>query len=364
MKIAIIGASGFVGTRLVEHFHLGDDTEVVAVVRRPSSLALPSRFAMETAVADALDPDAMARAISGSSVVIHAALGDPAQIERMPVTLCLAAASAGVRRLVYLSSASVHGENPPPGTDEATPLHTNQLMDYNRAKARAELKFFSECRRHSLIGFALRPSVVYGPRSRWIADLATELIEGRAWLYQDGHGICNSIYIDNLVHAVACCAHATDDAAGVYLVGDAEEVTWEQFYHAAALHLDVPRSDIHQISRLPAFKFTWQDRANRAAASTVVQHLLPFVPHSLKRSARAVLAAAATTARPDTYALPESPRPRVTQELALLQQCAWKFPHARAAAHLDYRPVVSFAEGMRRSCAWWRFARGEASFAA
>ena len=364
MKIAIIGASGFIGTRLVEQFHLADDIEVVAVVRRPSSLALPSRFAMETAVADALDPDAMARAISGCSVVIHTALGDPAQIERMPVTLCLAAAAAGVRRLVYLSSASVHGQNPAPGTDEATPLHTNQPLDSNRAKVRAELKCVSECRRHSIIGFALRPAVVYGPRSRWIADLAADLIEGRAWLYQGGRGICNGIYVDNLVHAIACCLHATDDAAGVYLVGDAEEVTWAQFYHAAALHLDVPRSGIHEVARLPAFRPTWQDRASRAAASPVVQHLLPLVPYSLKRSARAVLAAAATTARPDTYALPEPPRPRVTQELALLQQCAWKFPHARATAHLDYRPVVTFAEGMRRSCAWWRFARGETSFAA
>lgn len=364
MKVAIVGASGFIGTRIVEQFHLGGGPEIVALVRRPSSLALPSRFAIETHVADALDIDAMARAISGCSAIIHTALGDPAQIERMPVALCLAAASAGVRRLVYLSSASVHGQNPPPGTDEATPLHTSQPLDYNRAKVRAELKFFAECRRHSLVGFALRPSIVYGPRSRWIADLSSDLVEGRAWLYDGGRGICNSIYVDNLVHAISCCLHVTDDAAGAYLVGDAEEVTWEQFYTAAALQLDVPRSSIHQVSRLPAFKRTWRDRASRAVTSSFVQHLLPLVPYGLKRSAKAVIAASATSPRPDTYALPTGPRPEVTQELALLQQCKWKFPHTRAMEHLDYRPPVTFADGMERSVAWWRFAQGEFTTAA
>lgn len=364
MKIAVIGASGFIGTRLLEQFHLGAGPEVVAVVRRPSSLALPARFAVETQIADALDVDAMARAISGCSVVIHTALGDPAQIERMPAALCLAANAAGVRRLVYLSSASVHGQNPAPGTDESTPLNANQALEYNTAKIRAELKFFAECERHGLVGFALRPGIVYGPRSRWIADVAADLTEGRAWVYEGGRGICNGIYVDNLVHAITCCLNATDDAAGVYLVGDAGKTTWEDFYRAAAQHVGVPWSAVHQLARLPAFKRSWQDRAGRAVAHPLVQRLLPLVPFGLKRGAKAVMAAASQTARPDSWELPDTPRPRITHELALLQQCAWQFPHSRAEHQLDYRPAVSFAEGMDRSFAWWRFAQGEVPFAA
>ena len=364
MKVAVIGAGGFIGTRLIEQFHLGGGPTVVALVRRPSSLALPARFSLETHLADALDIDAMARAISGCTAVIHTALGDPAQIERMPVALCLAAAAAGVRRLVYLSSASVHGQNPAPGTDESTPLKVHQSLDYNSAKIRAEHKFFAECRRHSLVGFALRPGVVYGPRSRWIGDLATDLIEGRAWLYEGGRGICNGVYIDNLVTAIACCLHATDDAAGAYLIGDAEKITWEQFYRTAAVHLDVSWKQIHEITRLPAFKRSWQDRAGRAAAHPFVQRLLPLVPRGLKSRARAVLSASALAPRPDSWTIPDRPGPRITQEMALLQQCAWKFPHTRAEQHLDYRPAVTFETGMERSFAWWRFAQGGVSFAA
>jgi nucleoside-diphosphate-sugar epimerase len=44
--------------------------------------------------------------------------------------------------------------------------------------------------------------------------------------------------------------------------------------------------------------------------------------------------------------------------MTLLQQCAWKLPHDRAAAVLGYRPVVSFADGLQRSLAWLDFAEG------
>ncbi len=357
MKVAVIGASGFIGTRVVEQFHLGRGPEVVALVRRPSSLALPARFALETRIADALDTDAMARAFSGCSAVVHAALGDPAQIERMPAAMCLAANSAGVRRLVYLSSASVHGQNPPPGTDEATVLDVHQPLEYSRAKIRAELGFFSECRRHGQVGFALRPGIVYGPRSRWIADLASDLADGRAWLYDRGRGICNAIYVDNLVHAIRCCLNAADDAAGAYLVGDGGSTTWEQFYRAAATQLEVPWSEVQQVTRLPAFQRTWRDRADRAVAHPLVQRLLPLVPRGIKRGARAILAASELQ-RPDSWELPARPLPRITEEMALLQQCAWRFPQARAEQHLDYRPTVDFATGMERSFGWWRFAQG------
>ncbi len=364
MKVALVGASGFIGTRILEKSILGGGPDLVAVVRRPASLALPARFALESHVADGLDIDGMARAFSGCQAVIHAAQGDPEQVERMPVALCLAAASAGVPRLIYLSSASVHGQNPTVGTDEAAELNPDQPFEPNRAKIRAELKFFAECQRHGLTGFALRPGIVYGPRSHWIADLASDLIDGRAWLYEGGRGICNAIYVDNLVAAINGCLHTTDDSAGVFLVGDEEKITWEQFYRAAALKLDVPFSTIQQLNRLPDFKRSWTDRAGAAAAHPLVQRLLPLIPHGLKRSARAVIEAAAPSPRADSWTLPSTPRPRLTEELALLQQCSWKFPYTRATQHLDYHPAVTFEEGIERSFAWWRFASGEFAFAA
>jgi nucleoside-diphosphate-sugar epimerase len=359
MKVAVIGANGFIGTRIVECFHLGGGPEVAAIVRRPSSLALPARFAMDMRVADALDADSLAGGLAGCQAVVHVALGDPAQIRRMPGVLCEAAERAGIRRIAYMSSASVHGQNAAVGTREDSALHTRHALDYNNAKVAAERTFFKECRKRDLTGFALRPSVVFGPRSRWLSDLAEDMRAGRAWLLKEGRGICNSIYVDNLVAAVRACLVARDDAAGAYLVGDAETVTWRSFYTALATEIGAPTSAFLSVDRVPEFGMTWSERAGRVASHPVVQLALPLVPFSLKRNAKRILSALAADPNADSWALPEGPKPNVTREMADLQACEWKLPSTRAQMELGFVRPVSFSEGMRRTAAWWRFSRGE-----
>ncbi|PTY05446.1 hypothetical protein DB347_13780 [Opitutaceae bacterium EW11] len=356
MKVAIIGANGFIGSRLVEHFHLGGTHQVVPVVRKPASLALPARFAVEWRLGDALDQTSLAQALQGCEVVVHAAIGDPVQIERMPEVLCAACAVAGIKRVVYLSSASVHGQAIAPDTTEATPLHTKHSLEYNNAKVRAETSFFSECRKYQLEGYALRPGVVYGPRSRWIADLAAEFATDRAWLYDEGRGICNSIYVDNLVHAIERCVSATSGAGEPYLVGDAETVTWADFYTKSAELLGRAMEQVHRVNELPAFERTFRDKVENTVAQPWVQSLLPAVPFKLKRATKTLLASWNPPPPPEAWSLPGQPAPHITEEMALLQQCRWKFPHERAARTLGYAPPVSFEEAMRRSFAWYRFA--------
>jgi len=356
MKIAIIGANGFIGSRLVEQFHLGGQHTVIPVVRKPASLALPARFSLEWRLGDALETESLTAALQGCDAVVHAAIGDPLQIEKMPAILCAAAAAAGIKRVVYLSSASVHGQSIPPGTTEATPLHTEHSIDYNNAKVRAERSFFSECSKYRMDGYALRPGVVYGPRSRWIADLAEELREGRAWLFDEGRGICNSIYVDNLIHAIRLCLEANAGAGQPYLVGDEETVTWADFYHQAAQLTGLPTTSIHRVDRFPAFEKSFRERVEKTVAQPWVQSLLPAVPFKLKRATKTLIASWNPPGSPDAWALPGRPGPHITEEMALLQQNRWRFPHTQAAQNLGYRAPVSFEEAMRRSFAWLRFA--------
>lgn len=361
MKIAVIGANGFIGTRVVEMFHLGARHAVVPVVRRAMSLALPARFALDWRLGDALDVASLAAALAGCDAVVHAALGDPRQIEAMPAVLCAAAAAARVPRVVYLSSASVHGQAPEPGTTEATPLHCHHSLIYNNAKVRAERAFFRGCTRHRLTGFALRPGVVFGPRSRWIADAAAGLRAGRAGWLNGGRGVCNSIYVDNLVGAIHLALIAPGPGGEALLVGDAETVTWRDFLGPIARHAGLGESAFAELP-VPVFP---RERESLLAALTLTAaygRLGPRVPARAKRLVKAVLRAwPAPPPAPDSWTPhPVAPAPVLTHELALLQQCAWKFPHARAAGRLGYRPPVAFAEGMRRSLAWLDFAEGRA----
>lgn len=358
MKIAIIGAGGFIGNRIVEQLHLGGTHTVVPIVRKPYRLALPARFDLEWRLGDALDAVSLTRALTGCDAVVHAALGDPRQIEAMPAILAKAAAAAGVSRLIYLSSASVHGQAPAQGTTESTPLHTAHSMDYNNAKVRAEQSFFRETARHQSAGFALRPGVVFGPRSRWITDLAQDLRLGQAWLFRGGAGICNSIYVDNLGSAVGAALAAPASAAGAYLVGDEEIVTWREFYHSVATGLGLDPVDIVELDRLPSFKRSTSAKVQRMVASPGVQRLLPFIPGGLKRTTKQLIAAAQAAPSPNAWRLPSPSAPRVTEELALLQQCAWKFPHQLAVERLGYQPRMSFRDAIARSLAWFAFAEG------
>lgn len=356
MKIAIIGANGFIGSRLVEQIHLGQQHTAIPIVRKPASLALPARFALDWRLGDALDVDSLTKALQGCDAVVHAAIGDTQQIEKMPAVLCAAAAAAGIRRVVYLSSASVHGQTIPTGTTEASPLHTDHSIDYNNAKVRAERSFFSECSKYRIDGYALRPGVVYGPRSRWIADLADELRDGRAWLFDEGRGICNSIYVDNLIHAVRLCLEATQGAGEAYLVGDNETITWSTFYEQAAHYLDISMAGVHRLNQLPTFEKSFRAKVEKTVAQGWVQSLLPAVPFQLKRATKTLIASWNPPPSGDAWALPSSPGPHITEEMALLQQNHWRFPHDKAATTLGYRAAVSFEEAMRRSFAWLRFA--------
>src|SRR5919108_49903 len=126
LSVAVLGANGFIGSRAVEMLHLARLSKVRPVVRTADGLATSSRLDLEGRVADAFDQVALRRAFEGCEVVVHAIAGDRKTIIETVQTAYQAADEAGVRRLIYLSSASVHGQAPIPGTDENSPLSDRQ----------------------------------------------------------------------------------------------------------------------------------------------------------------------------------------------------------------------------------------------
>src|SRR5439155_19875927 len=75
----------------------------------------------------------------------------------------------------------------------------------------------------------LRPGIVFGPRSQWTGRFADELLARTAYLVEGGHGICNSAYVDNVVHAIQLAIDAPNADCRAYLIADAERITWPQF---------------------------------------------------------------------------------------------------------------------------------------
>jgi 2-alkyl-3-oxoalkanoate reductase len=351
MRCAVVGAGGFIGSRLVETMHLGGTVAVRAVVRSLPRAVPLARFDLEVAIADALDETAMRRALDGCEAVVHAVAGPPGTVTGAVAPVYRAANQAGVRRLIYLSSAAVHGQCPPPGTDERAALHTRHAVAYNNAKVRAERELGALRQTGTTEVVILRPSIVYGPRSFWITDWVERLLRGEAAWLDQGAGICNSLYVDNLVHAIGLALTAPGVDGEAFLLGDAETVTWADLYRPLAAAVGV---DINQIREggVPS-----QARDLRAALEGLrmrqeVQSGLARLPGRVRHALYVLLAdedhrrAGPTTA----------PRTTLSTEMAALYRCDVKLPHTKAADRLGYAPPVSLAEGLRRTIGWLAFA--------
>jgi 2-alkyl-3-oxoalkanoate reductase len=355
LKIAVLGANGFIGGRLVEQCVLEGWAEVRPIVRSFASLARLARFDLDCRIADASDQSALEKAFSGCDAVIHLVLGDPDVILGTLDPVYFAAQQVGVRRIVYMSSASVHGLAPEPGTSEESPLSSNQVLIYNNAKVRAEERLLDLRKQGKVELVMLRPGIVFGPRSRWVSELAEALILGRAYLLNEGRGVCNSIYVDNLLHGIRLALTRAEADAQAFLVGDRETVTWLDFYRPFAEALGIEQDKILRLPT-PAFERSLRDRFEGVRVSRPFQSAMPLLPVKLKQAVKGALSGWNQGPMPSPWQLRGRTEPYITQEMALLQSCNYKLPSTRAEKLLGYEPTITFAEGCRRSVGWLQFA--------
>lgn len=352
--VAILGASGFIGTQLLEWLRLNDVAEVRPVVRSYKSLARVSRFRLDWRLADALDEEALVEAFRGCETVFHTVVSDRATIVGSVEKCYRAARRAKVRRMVYLSSAVVHGPCPSPDTDDDSPLLLEQPFEYNVSKVLAEqrLRYLREDGLVEVV--VLRPCIVFGPRSRWwTAAVAQGILEGRACLVDGGRGICNSIYVGNLVQAMWLAATHPAAAGQDFILTDGVTVTWRDLYEAVAVAVGRDLSHVASISSDEARRFVNRGR-RRILAKTLVaitpvaKRLMParLKGHPGVRSAYQKLLSSPV------------PRYQLDQEVVALQQCSVQLPIRKAREVLGYEPSVTFEEASRRTANWLGFALG------
>lgn len=348
LRVAVVGANGFVGSRLVERWHLGERAEVVPVVRRPEAAASALRFGVDCRVADALDEDALARAFAGCDAVVHAAAGSRPFVTRSPARVVRAAARAGAGNVVYLSSMAVHGWNGPSGTDEAAPLPRWHPIPYNRWKIRAERVLRRTCRETRTRFVILRPGIVHGPRSRWISGFAHAVFEDRAYVVDGGRGVCNAIYVDNLVHAISLALERDGVSGEAFLVADDEAVTWRMLYEPVCRALGRSWDVVADLTPRPP-RPTPGERLLALRSDPAARRVLDRVPRELRRSARR-LSGMGCDRTPAGGASGGAPL-----ETSILQTCHSRYSTEKARRMLGFAPPVDFDEACRRTVAWLGF---------
>jgi nucleoside-diphosphate-sugar epimerase len=252
----------------------------------------------------------------------------------------------------------VHSQAPAPGTTEDSPLSKQQPFPYNTAKIDAEQRLLQLRAKGSVEVVIFRPGIVFGPRSGRVIEVAEQLLNGTACFINQGKGICNTVYIDNLVYAMqlAMTADAADGQA--FFVGDRELVTWWDFYAAFAKALGV---DPTQIPTVPVPEFAAPSRKQQLIGSIResewMQKALSLVSDELKQTLKQAIPKRKKSSAVAPPASPTQPQPTVkqpimSQEMALLQQSQYKLPFDKAEKILGYEPIVSFEDACRHSIDW------------
>lgn len=247
-SILITGASGFVGSALVALLSQGP-RPVIRVLRSAAACPKPRDAIVGDIGAETLwdgllkDVDCIVHLAARTHVLgEHGTNPLPAYREiNVKGTLRLAqhAASAGVRRFVFLSSIKVNGEetSDTPFSEE----NTSQPLDaYGISKAEAEDALRRIEAATGLETVILRPPLVYGPGVKGNFLRLLQLIERRAPLpLASINNRRSMIGIDNLVDAIITGTESPAAAGKTYLVSDGEDTSTPELISKLAMAMGV-----------------------------------------------------------------------------------------------------------------------------
>jgi nucleoside-diphosphate-sugar epimerase len=257
-RVLVTGANGFLGQQLVAAL-ARSGTEVVALVRDRTRAPFAVERHAEVVESSLEDPQALKEAMAGVDLVYHCAAvtTNSATWEAHHATNVLgtaqvmdAAAAAGVRRVVHVSSVIVYGLDPPAhghALGEAAPYGSDRdhYAYYQRSKVQAE----EEAKRRSDesgVGLTIvRPGILYGPghplKARLVQFGIVSVVLGT------GRNRLPATYVGNAVDALLL-AGSLDEADGeTFNVVDEPAVTVREILKHAApgermLILPVPPS--------------------------------------------------------------------------------------------------------------------------
>lgn len=243
MKIVLTGATGFLGSHILEYLQSKPSVQVTALVRKQ----IEPKAAKIIKIDDIGPNTDWSKVLQGQQVVIHTAaiahiqegetLGQQAEYRRVNVqgTINLArqAAISGAKRFIYISSIGVNGnKNSRPFTEDDK---VNPQGIYASSKWEAEKGLWDIQRETGIELVIIRPPLVYGPNApgnfgnliRWI-ERGIPLPLG---------AVCNKrslVSIDNLVDLIVICIGHPSASNQVFLAGDGCDISTTELIHGIA----------------------------------------------------------------------------------------------------------------------------------
>jgi UDP-glucose 4-epimerase len=261
-KVVITGGAGFIGSHLASA--LSECAQVVVVDNLSSGKkANLSGLPVRLIEGDIGDVSLLARSFRGASCIFHQAalvsvplsVTDPLSAHRNNLTgtlnVLLAARDAGVKKVVFASSAAVYGDLPPP-LHEQLPVRPQSPYGVTKAGGEQYCRVFSEL--YGVKSVVLRYFNVYGPRQDPFSNYAgviTRFIErvrnGRPpIIYGDGSQTRDFVFVQDIIRANILAME--NDVEGIFNIARGEPTRVKEL----ALHiLTILGSDLNPIHESP-----------------------------------------------------------------------------------------------------------------
>ncbi len=230
--VLVTGASGFVGSHLVEKL-AQNKVRVHLLVRKTSKIPFKPGPLMRLCYGDVTDLDSVKAAAKGVKVIYHlAGILRGSSFQKLNEVnaegtrnVCEAALGVkGLERLVYVSSLSAAG----PSRDgkplkESLPCQPVSL--YGETKLKGEE--IALAYRKKLPVTVLRPGAVYGPRETDILAYFKMVRDG--WvLVPSLKQKVSFVYVEDLVNAILLAGQSAKAIGQIYFVSDGETFTWQE----------------------------------------------------------------------------------------------------------------------------------------
>lgn len=277
MKIMLTGASGFIGSKLLEQLP-ADDTLSLG---RNKPEGQPSEKFFRLEINNDTDYSV---ALSGVGVIIHLAarvhvmndaVSNPLEEYREvnargTINLARQAASAGVKRFVFVSSIKVNGEGTSQGKLFTSADAHAPEDDYGLSKAEAEQQLIELGQETGMEVVIIRPTLVYGPGVKAnFASLMNLVSKGIPLPF----GCINDnrrslVSVANLVDLVVTCIDHPNAANETFLVSDDCDVSTSEMVTQMAKALGKPQW------QLPVPKWCYKLAGKALGKQNVIDRLL------------------------------------------------------------------------------------------
>jgi nucleoside-diphosphate-sugar epimerase len=225
MRWAISGGAGFLGLHLARRLLAGGDEVCTLDVAPLDDAELEQRVEeLRGDVRSAADAGAL---VAGADVLVHAAAALPIQAKRDAIrsvnvegtaTVLAAAAEAGVRRVVLVSSTAVYG------IPKVHPIHEDDPLVgvgwYGESKIEAE-EVTRDFGRRGLDFVIVRPKTFIGPERLGVFEILFDWIRDgrRIYILGNGSNRYQLLAVEDLVDAIVLAAERPEAAGETLNVG-------------------------------------------------------------------------------------------------------------------------------------------------